>query len=321
MSAGQRIFVHYHAGDVWHERCLLREVALGDSNVWIVLTPDMNVYAEDLNFNLEVKVAGPGNSVPRGIGRGQAYRFDPAFPSLGEFEAYQEIADDYLDEETRRIAAEGYVRRSTGRVAREGDGGDPDDGGDDDGGEAGDHGEEDDADDPAGGKDGTWRVFSLGGALDYGDECTPPTGAVTAGGAKMWVLEGKPIAAKRVKDDEFEDFMAAVASQDAQILPISRGRGGRRYKSWVRLSEECAEADVADWPLNGARTAAWCLEYLVRMGQTIESHHEDFVCRSKLERNSWGVNAHWQSSNFIKCLGETDQCDLLNLVSAEAAFR
>ena len=137
----------------------------------------------------------------------------------------------------------------------------------------------------------------------------------------MWVLEGKPIAAKKVKDDEFEDFMAAVASQDARILPISRGRGGRRYKSWVKLNEECSESDVADWPLNGARTAAWCLEYLVRMGQTIESHHEDFVRRCKLERNSWGVNAHWQSSNSLKCLGETDQCDLLNLVSAEAAFR
>ena len=33
------------------------------------------------------------------------------------------------------------------------------------------------------------------------------------------------------------------------------------------------------------------------------------------------MNAHWQSANFLKCLGETDQCDLLNLVSAEAAFR
>ena len=137
----------------------------------------------------------------------------------------------------------------------------------------------------------------------------------------MCVLEGKPIAAKRVKDFEFEAFMAEVAGQDARILSISPGRGGRRYKRWVMLNEECKESEVTDWPLNGARTAAWCLEYLVRMGQTIESHHEDFVRRCKLERNSWGVNSHWQSSNFLKCLGETDQCDLLNLVAAEAAFR
>ena len=60
----------------------------------------------------------------------------------------------------------------------------------------------DDVDDdaPAGGDGGTWRAFSLGGALDYGDECTPPADAATAGGAKLWVLEGKPIAANRVKE-------------------------------------------------------------------------------------------------------------------------
>ena len=62
--------------------------------------------------------------------------------------------------------------------------------------------EEEDADEDAGagsagGSDGKWRVFSLGGALDYGDECTPPEDAATAGGAKLWVLEGKPIAAKK----------------------------------------------------------------------------------------------------------------------------
>ena len=135
------------------------------------------------------------------------------------------------------------------------------------------------------------------------------------------MLEGRPIAAKRVREADYEEFMSAVAAQDARILPVTRGRGGRRHKSWVKLNEECSESDVPDWPLHGQRTSAWCLEYLVRMGQTIESHHEDFVRRCKLERNSWGVTAHWQSTNFLKCLGETDQCDLLNLVAAEAAFR
>ena len=57
------------------------------------------------------------------------------------------------------------------------------------------------------------------------------------------------------------------------------------------------------------------------MGQTIESHHEDFVRRCKLERNSWGVNQHWQATNFVKFLAEVDQYDVYNSVSAEAAFR
>ena len=43
--------------------------------------------------------------------------------------------------------------------------------------------------------------------------------------------------------------------------------------------------------------------------------------RCKLERNSRGVQAHWQSTNFLKYLAEVEQCDVSNLVSAEAAFR
>ena len=51
------------------------------------------------------------------------------------------------------------------------------------------------------------------------------------------------------------------------------------------------------------------------------AHHEDFVRRCKLERNSWGVQWHWQAANFIKFLGEVDQFDVYNLVANEAAFR
>ena len=57
------------------------------------------------------------------------------------------------------------------------------------------------------------------------------------------------------------------------------------------------------------------------MGQTIEGHHEDFTRRCKLERNSWGVQAHWHATNFLRFLAEVDQCDICNLVSAEAMFR
>ena len=208
----------------------------------MILTPDMTCYAEDLNFNIGVALAGAGNAIPRRIPRGQAYRFDAAFPTEGEFEAYQELADELIGDETGRMRREGYTRRSTGLVPGRRDDGEglPDDGGEDDDDDDGGGGE---ADESAGGNDGIWRVFSLGGALDYGDECAPPEDAAGAGGAKLWVLEGKPIAAKRVREADYEEFMAAVAAQDARILPVSRGRGGRRHKSWVKLNEECSETD------------------------------------------------------------------------------
>ena len=155
---------------------------------------------------------------------------------------------------------------------------------------------------PAGASDSKIRVFSLGGSYDYGDNVVLPPDAVTSGGASLWIIDGIPIAAKPVKECDLEDFMSLVARQDARILPITRGRHGRRYKSWLRVSEDCEEVDMADWPLPGTRTTSWCVDYLVLIGQTIESHHEDFVRRCKLERNSWGVHQHWQATNFVSFL-------------------
>ena len=229
---GQRTLVRYHDADVWHERCLLGQGEIDDAVVWMILMPGMTCHAEDLSFNLGVGLAGPCNADPRRIPRGQAYCFDAAIPTEGEFEAYQELADVLIGDETGRMRREGYTRRCTGLVPgrRADDKGPPDDGGKD-GGDDDDGGEE--VDESAGGNDGIWRVFSLGGALDHGDECTPPEGAASAGGAKRCVLEGRPIAAKREREAGYEVLIAAVAAPVARILPVSRGRGGRRHKSCV----------------------------------------------------------------------------------------
>ena len=91
---------------MWNERMLLVDVEIPDSDCWMVLTPDMDVYAENLGENAGVKRTGTGNSVPATIPRGQAYRFDPAFPGLNEFEAYTELAEDLVDEERERMLEE-----------------------------------------------------------------------------------------------------------------------------------------------------------------------------------------------------------------------
>ena len=137
----------------------------------------------------------------------------------------------------------------------------------------------------------------------------------------LYEEDGWPIAAKQVKESELDQFLSLVSEQDARILPVTRGFSGKRCKSWGDLADTCEEADLEDWPLAGVRTVSWCVDFLQRMGQTMESHHEDFVRRCKLERNSWGVQWHWQATNFLKFLGEIDQVDLFNVVAAEAAFR
>ena len=137
----------------------------------------------------------------------------------------------------------------------------------------------------------------------------------------MFLVDGVPVAAKQVRDEDLDAFMSLVSRQDARIMLVARGRTGKRHRTWLKISEDIDEAEMDDWPLAGSRTSTWCVDYLVRMGQTIEGHHEDFTRRCKLERNSWGVMAHWQATNFLKFLAEVDQCDISNLVCAEAAFR
>ena len=91
---------------------------------------------------------------------------------------------------------------------------------------------------------------------DYGNELTVPASAFTTDGACLSFEDGVPIAAKKVKESELDQFMSLVSHQDATILPVTCGCSWKRYKSWTVLSEQCAEAELEDWPLNGTRTTS-----------------------------------------------------------------
>ena len=106
VAVGERIFVPYPGAVMWNERMRLLDVEIPDSDCWMVLTPDMDVYAENFGDNTGVKRTGAGNRVPATIPRGQALRFHPAFPGLNEFEAYTELAEDLVDEERERMLEE-----------------------------------------------------------------------------------------------------------------------------------------------------------------------------------------------------------------------
>ena len=73
--------------------------------MFMVLTPDVDVYAEDVNDCLAVCMRARGHAVPVGIPRGQAYRFDPACPTDSEFEAYVALAGGYGADERTRMQA------------------------------------------------------------------------------------------------------------------------------------------------------------------------------------------------------------------------
>ena len=64
--------VGYPDEALWHERLLLHEVRSG---VWVILTPDEDMYIEDLNGCDGFRVCGPRRELPRGVLAGESYRF------------------------------------------------------------------------------------------------------------------------------------------------------------------------------------------------------------------------------------------------------
>ena len=73
--------------------------------------------------------------------------------------------------------------------------------------------------------------------------------------------------------------------QRAEILRMANAELLGMYVS--NEDDSSMDVDMAGWSLPGTGTTSWCIVYFVQMGQTIESHHEGFVRRCKLERNCW----------------------------------
>ena len=42
---------------------------------WVVLTPDEDMFVEDLSRVVSLRICGPKRELPRGIGNGESYRF------------------------------------------------------------------------------------------------------------------------------------------------------------------------------------------------------------------------------------------------------
>ena len=74
---------------LWHERLPLYD--MGDGS-WVVLTPDEDMFVEDLSRADSLRICGPNRELPRGIGNGQSYRFSGAWYTLDELEVLREEA-------------------------------------------------------------------------------------------------------------------------------------------------------------------------------------------------------------------------------------
>ena len=108
LKSGQNIYVQYQGFDLFHERLLLAPVG-SSSNVWAIVTPDLDVYVEDFGVGnadiTELRLGTPIGTAPPGVPAGMTYRF-AAHPAGAELAR--------LVAEGTGLAQAEAIRRGTG---------------------------------------------------------------------------------------------------------------------------------------------------------------------------------------------------------------
>ena len=114
---------------------------------------------------------------------------------------------------------------------------------------------------------------------------------------------------------------AEMPPPDARILDIA-DRHGRRGRDWCDVASMCQEIPMKDWPIDGPRSALWCVQYLDDAGRGgPEPYHKWWRTTCKLTLNDWGVAEHMQMMRLLSVAGAYDQLDLSNLAVVEVICR
>ena len=366
LTKGRRVLCRYHGsaapgGDAhWHERLLIGQV--DDSGfVWIVATPDSDVYEMDFRTDVEfVRVLPMRGGRPAGL-VGPIYPFR-APPTAAERAAWEAEArellgttssDDYVPAAQPSPTAPGSedddVSVCASAPARPGKGS----GGTSVGGWLSAQGARISAPVVAGKhwmcvSDATDDSVAAGTILEDNFEKCWTFGTrgvfISASGSTMFG-ELQPIVSVGVCSDRAQrlagikrglerghDYIDASLQQsphaaapviegDARCLPVV-SRGGRRRRTWIEVAECSSEVEMPGWPVDGPRSALWVAHFLARFaGGGPEAYHRWWRTVSKLTVADWGVAEHAQLCRYLQLGGEWDQLDMGNLSIIEAIAR
>ena len=133
---------------------------------------------------------------------------------------------------------------------------------------------------------------------------------------------GPPDADKTPKGDKPPPPVGSdMPAPDARILDVAE-RHGRRARDWIDVASHCQEIVMKDWPIEGPRSALWCVQFLDDSGRGgPEPYHKWWRTTCKLSLSDWGVAEHMQMMRFLALAGSYDQLDLSNLAVIEAICR
>ena len=295
---------------LWHDRLVMEHVA---NDTYVVLTPDGDIYAEDLGLlNPDVRAirVRPGpRRVPAGLVAAEIYAM-PAW-TANQLNGYRDEARRVADQERGALAGGPLAAAAVGaqapaavvagaRVA-----------------------EQPAFDRHEGFAEGSlkWLAAETYHGYQHGQEVAG-VGAGLVKGAKLAfnLPSGGVIFVECVDGSDYFKFLQKPSRGDPRILEVELNALGQPERGLKDVASLCKEVKVR-WALAGPRTAKWCVNYLAVEGLGFEGHHERLRQVTRADASSWGIQEHFQVSMSLRQALLVDQLDAFNLLSIEIQFR
>ncbi|CAK0822951.1 unnamed protein product, partial [Prorocentrum cordatum] len=108
---------------------------------------------------------------------------------------------------------------------------------------------------------------------------------------------------------------------DARVLGVGARADGSRHRHFTEAALQVTTTEWPEWPIMGARTASWCLEFLARQDQYPRARHAEWVRECRLEAADEGVGDHGLAKRMAELGLSFDQLNLGELASFELLMR
>ena len=332
---GAETLVHYGAFDpgVWHSRIILEWVGgeLPEVDVSVVLTPDLDLYMEDMGTR-QTDIADSRDrpvdrSVPFGVVPGEVYDF-AVLPTAAEMTGLMATARGLAAAERRR---QGWPTPTIPVAAA-----------------------------PAPAVAGGGGLAALVGAIGAPAAPVaplapgappaglPPAGALpppVAPGAILPAPAGPPAAPGAPPAGGGLAGLAAAIGMggagplgpggaagggvvpagggalDVRVMTVNYEQSGERFRSFAVGVTLLEEARWPDSPVKGPPTVIWCCKFMLANGGTPTGWHQKWTTICKLQHTDAGVSTHEMCCRLLEIMLCFDQLQAGSLASAEFIVR
>ena len=298
LKQGDRLLVFYEGDVVWHCRLLL---ALVDQSNWIILTPDGDIYTEDVSDGnpdwSAWRVWPHGAGLPFGVDGNMVYNFNPE-PAGAVLQALFQEGDHHAHQERARLGVP-----HGGAVVAAGPAPVP-------------------AALPAAAPAAVAApsLAVVANAAAVGAGAIPNLAGGGDGGAAN-VGGGHAALAAALNVGGNHSNAGGAVGEDARTLPISRDVDGLRFKEFRVAVQESKPTEFSDWPISGPRTVKYVLSQMLDHGGSAMGHHQAWRVACKLQPTDGPAMEHEAWSKVLQTLMTYDQVDVTNLAGVEMIVR